>query len=112
MMNAFLAIGRIGKDAQLTRTKNGAMLTFSIAVDRPRKGAQTDWIPCQVFGERAETLAPHMTKGVLIGVTGRIETWKRTLPDNATDITSWAVNVQDVNFLRSPRDIPESALMS
>lgn len=99
MLNSFLGIGRLGQDAVVRSSKSGTMATFSIAVDRIRGRANqnADWIPCSLFGDRAQMLAPYLTRGILVGITGRIEVWK-----DQQGVTRFGVNVAEVNFLARP----------
>ena len=87
-MNSVNIIGRLCADPELRYLANGnntAVATFTLAVDRnlskdkkaeaERKGQATaDFINCKAWGKTAETLANYVTKGKLIGVSGRIET--------------------------------------
>lgn len=106
-LNSCLQIGRLGRNAEVRVTKNGdPMAVFSIAVDRiARKGQDSnpDWIPCILFGDRARLLAPYLTKGSLIGIAGRLESYK-----NSDGNSRLQVNVAEVNFLSRPQaqDIP------
>lgn len=101
MMNTYLAIGRLGRDAQLKITRNGdPMAQFSVAVDRPRRKGEDsdpDWIPCILFGDRARLLAPYLTKGSLVGISGRLESYK-----NSDGNSRLQVNVAELNFLSRP----------
>jgi single-strand DNA-binding protein len=103
MLNSFLGIGRVGKDAEMAVTRNGdPMARFSIAIDRIRRKGQTgepDWIRCHVFGDRARMLAPYLTKGALVGISGRLESY-RTTGENARQLLR--VDVSEVNFLGRP----------
>jgi single-strand DNA-binding protein len=73
-MNVLNAIGNVGKDGVVAYTKNGdAILNFSFALTSGYGDKQvTSWVNCSVFGKRAETLAPMITKGTRIGITGEI----------------------------------------
>jgi single-strand DNA-binding protein len=106
MMNSFLGIGRVGADAELTVTRNGEpMIHFSIAIQRRvPKEQQTnpDWIPCLLFGERAPALAPHIRKGMLVGVSGRLKSY-RSMDEDQTSRTHLVVKVRYVDFLRWPQ---------
>jgi single-strand DNA-binding protein len=106
MLNSFLGIGRIGQDAVVRDTKSGAMATFSIALDRiSGRNQQPDWIPCSLFGERAQVLAPYLTRGTLVGISGRLEVWK-----DQDGVPRFGVNVREVNFLsRKSSEQEESA---
>ncbi len=78
-MNKTVLIGRLTKDPQLRFTPgNGtAVASFTLAVDRRFKkdGQQeADFIPIVVWGKQAESTANYVSKGKLVGVSGRIQT--------------------------------------
>lgn len=75
-MNVFNAIGRVGKDAIVRYTQTGkAVASWSLAVDDGwGENKKTVWLDCSLWGDRAEKLAPFITKGAQIGVTGSIGT--------------------------------------
>lgn len=79
MINNLTLVGRLTKDPDLKYTGNGtAVATFTLAVNRNftnQSGErQADFINCVIWRKPAETLANYAKKGVLIGVTGRIQT--------------------------------------
>lgn len=94
-MNVFTAIGRVGRDAQVRYTPAGkAVAGWSLAVDDGwGQNKQTVWLDCSLWGDRAEKLAPYITKGAQIGVTGSIGTREH---DGKTYVT---LRVQDVTLL-------------
>lgn len=77
-MNRIILIGRPTRDPELKYTPGAgtAVTTFNLAVDRRFKkdGQQeTDFIPVVVWGKIAENTATYVTKGKLIGVSGRLQ---------------------------------------
>lgn len=79
MINNLTLVGRLTKDPALKYTGNGtAVATFTLAVNRNftnQSGErEADFINCVIWRKPAETLANYAKKGVLIGVTGRIQT--------------------------------------
>lgn len=79
MINNVVLVGRLTKDPDLRYTGNGtAVATFTLAVNRNftnQSGErEADFINCVIWRKPAETLANYAKKGVLIGVTGRIQT--------------------------------------
>lgn len=76
-MNKTVLIGRLTKDPELKFTPgNGtAVATFTLAVDRcfSKDKKEADFIPIVVCGKQAEATANYMTKGKLMGVSGRIQ---------------------------------------
>lgn len=79
MLNNVSLVGRLTKDPELRYTpSNQAVATFSLAVNRPFKSQngerEADFINCVIWRQQAENLANWAKKGVLIGITGRIQT--------------------------------------
>ncbi|QGN29160.1 single-stranded DNA-binding protein [Enterococcus casseliflavus] len=79
MINNVVLVGRLTKDPDLKYTGSGtAVATFTLAVNRNftnQSGErEADFINCVIWRKPAETLANYAKKGVLIGVTGRIQT--------------------------------------
>lgn len=79
MINNLTLVGRLTKDPDLKYTGNGtAVATFTLAVNRNftnQSGErEADFVNCVIWRKPAETLANYAKKGVLIGVTGRIQT--------------------------------------
>lgn len=79
MINNVTLVGRLTKDPDLRYTSSGTgVATFTLAVNRNFTSAdgnrEADFINCVIWRKSAETLANYAKKGVLIGVTGRIQT--------------------------------------
>lgn len=79
MINNVTLVGRLTKDPDLKYTGNGtAVATFTLAVNRNftnQSGErEADFVNCVIWRKPAETLANYAKKGVLIGITGRIQT--------------------------------------
>ena len=79
MLNNVVLVGRMTRDAELRYTpQNQAVATFTLAVNRNFKNAngerEADFINCVIWRQQAEKLANWAKKGVLIGITGRIQT--------------------------------------
>lgn len=78
-MNRVVLIGRLTKDPELRFTPgNGtAVATLTLAVDRYNSKSgqrEADFISVVVWGKQAESTANYMSKGKLMGVSGRIQT--------------------------------------
>jgi single-strand DNA-binding protein len=74
--------GILGRDPDLKYSAAGKpFLNFSIAIRRSIKDKNgkypSDWFDVAVFGERAEDIAKHATKGSLVQIEGdlQIQTW-------------------------------------
>jgi len=79
MINNVTLVGRLTKDPDLRYTTSGTgVATFTLAVNRNFTNhsgeREADFINCVIWRKPAETLANYAKKGVLIGVTGRIQT--------------------------------------
>lgn len=79
MINNVVLIGRLTRDVELRYTpSNIANATFNLAVNRNFKNAagerEADFINCVMWRQSAENLANWTKKGMLIAITGRIQT--------------------------------------
>ena len=102
-MNKVVLIGRLTKDPELRFTPGTgtAVATFTIAVERrfKREGQQeADFIPVVVWGKPAENTANYMSKGRLIGISGRIQTRSYDAKDGTRRYVTEVV-ADEVQFL-------------
>lgn len=77
-MNKAIIIGRLTKDPAVRCTQSGkAVASFTVAVDRPYKGAggkkEADFLPVIVWDKQGEACGEYLAKGRLVGVEGRIQ---------------------------------------
>ena len=74
MINSIVLVGRTTKDIELKENKNRkCYVQFTLAVNRPSKEEQADFIPCVAWNKTAETMAKYVQKGTMIGVEGRLQ---------------------------------------
>jgi single-strand DNA-binding protein len=105
-MNNWNGIGRLTKDSSLTFAPGSgtAVCKFSIAVDRDFKNKdgqkEADFINCIIFNKSAEALSPYLTKGKLVGISGRIQTGNYSNKDNVKIYTTDII-VEKTKFLDS-----------
>jgi len=99
-VNTLNAIGNIGQDATVRFTGNGdAIASFSFALTSGYGDKQiTTWLNCNLWGKRAETLAPMLLKGTKIGITGELTNRPYKAKDG-TEKTSLEVRVSDITLL-------------
>lgn len=73
-MSVCSVTGRLGKDGELKTTQGGTkVLQFSVAEDRGWGDKKhTTWFRCAMFGDRAEKVAPHLTKGTMVEAWGEV----------------------------------------
>ena len=76
-MNTVCIAGRIGQDLELRQAGETPVVNLSVAT----KGYndETEWFSVVVFGKQAENAAKYLSKGKLVGVTGRLKTrsWEK-----------------------------------
>jgi len=79
-MNSVSLTGRLTRDPEVRygAASQTAVAKFTLAVDRQRTAREgeptADFIGITCFGKTAELVEKYVTKGRLIGVTGRIQT--------------------------------------
>ena len=75
-MNKVVLIVRTTKSPELRYAPGTgtAVCRFTLAVNRPYKKDETDFINCVAFGKIAETIAQYVLKGRQVAITGSIRT--------------------------------------
>lgn len=107
-MNKVVLIGRLTKDPELRFIPGSgvAVCTFSIAVDRRKvkdKEQVTDFFKIVVWGKQGENVANYMSKGKLIGISGRIENRSYEGNDGVKRYVTEIV-AEEVQFLEKKND--------
>lgn len=113
-------LARIGRDAEIRHTASGEVVaSLSLAFSYGKKGADgkraVTWVEGNLWGKRAEALAPYLLKGSLIVATledVRIETFRK---GDGTEGVKLAGRVIDVDLAggndraASPAPVPRPA---
>lgn len=102
-MNNVILIGRLTADPRTTFTTTGkARTTFTLAVDRPKKGddVSADFPRIVAWGATAETCDKYLAKGRQVAIVGRITTGSYKDKDGSTVYTT-EVTADRVEFLGS-----------
>ena len=74
-LNKVILGGRITADPELKQTPQGVSVTsFSVAVNRRGKDAQTDFISCVAWRQTAEFICKFFKKGSSICISGSVQT--------------------------------------
>ena len=108
-LNKVILGGRLTADPELKQTPQGvSVTTFSIAVNRRGKEAQTDFINCQAWRQTAEFICKFFKKGSSICVIGSIQTRSWTDQQNNKRIATEVI-VDEANFVDSKADAPASS---
>lgn len=99
-MKSITIAGGLTKDAELRSTGNGDKVAgFSVAVSEGFGDAKrTLYFDCSIWGKRAETLAPMLTKGGKVCVSGDLSTREYN------GKTSLTVRVAEVTLLSAKRE--------
>lgn len=107
-MNKTILIGRLTKDPELNHAAGSgtAVCRFSLAVTRPFKKDETDFINCIAFGKTGETIAQYLTKGRQLAISGAIRTGTYDAKDGTKRYTTDVV-VDSFEFVGSNGDKKE-----
>jgi single-strand DNA-binding protein len=74
MLNHSTIMGRLVRDPELRRTNSGkAVVSFTIACDKPGKDKGASFIPCVAWEKTGEFISKYFAKGALIALEGRLE---------------------------------------
>lgn len=102
-MNKTVLMGRLTADPQVRYSQGEnatAVARYTLAVNRKFKkdGEPTaDFIPCVVFGRSAEFTEKYFRKGMLVAISGRIQTGSYTNKDGVKVYTTDVV-VEEQEF--------------
>ena len=115
-INKVVIIGRLTKDPELKYTPGAgtAVTTVTLAVDRiySKEGKkEADFIPVVIWGKSAESTAQYMKKGLLMGVSGRIQTRSYEAKEGGKRYVTEVV-AEEIKFLQWANDKNDSAATS
>lgn len=104
-MNVWTFSGRLGADAELRTVQSGEkVLGFRVANDVGFGDRRTtQWVDCSIWGRRAESLAPHLTKGKAVVVSGEV-TLREYEKRDGTRGAGLSVRVNEIDFMGGGRD--------
>lgn len=101
-MNNITIAGQLGKDAEVRMMKDGTpVASFSVA-DSQGRDKPPIWWRCQLWGKRAESLAPYLTKGQAVTVSGTVT--ESEYQKDGTTHKAMEIRVQDVALQGGKRD--------
>ena len=116
-MNSVSLVGRLTRDPEVRYKDEMAIARFTLAVARPPmrgKEATSDFPSCVAFGKTAETIEKYVSKGRLIGVTGRIQTGSYTDKDGrkvyTTDVVAEHIEFLEKKPVENPVESGESPI--
>jgi single-strand DNA-binding protein len=106
-INRVTIVGRLTRDPELRHLPSGtSVLQLGVAVNGRQKDDGGNWIDkpnffdVKVFGNQAETLNTHLSKGRRIGVDGRLD-WSSWEAQDGSKRSKVEIVAQSVQFLDS-----------
>lgn len=114
MLNKTVLIGRLTKDPNAKQLTTGTYVaSYTLAVNRNFKSKsgerETDFIPIVAWGKTAELCGQYLHKGMLIAVSGRIQTRTYIDDDGKTRYVTEVV-AEEIVFLEKKKT--EEEIMS
>ena len=109
-INKAIVVGRLTREPELRRTKTGlAIMELGIAVNDSRKNQQTgEWeeyanfLDCVMIGDRAEKIAPMLSKGQKVCIEGKLH-WSQWESKDGSKRSKVEIIVDQIEFM-SKRD--------
>lgn len=78
-INSVSISGNLTRDAEVRQTATGTLVaSIPVAVNDRRKNQSGEWedhpnyIDCVMFGTRAEKIAPYLSRGTKVSISGRL----------------------------------------
>lgn len=109
-MNVVSIVGRMTKDPETRVSNDLTIARFSVAVNRDFKGkdgkTEADFLNCIAFGKTAEFVEKYFSKGMRIGLNGRIQTGSYTNKDGQKVYTTDIV-AEKVEFVENKSAAPK-----
>jgi single-strand DNA-binding protein len=109
-INHVVVVGRLTRDPELRHLASGnPVLQLGIAVNGRQRDEAGNWIDkpnffdVKVFGNQAEMLSQHLSKGRRIGVDGRLD-WSSWEAQDGTKRSKVEIVAQSVQFLDSRQE--------
>jgi single-strand DNA-binding protein len=97
-MNNITLVGRMTKNPELKYGQSGkAYIKFSLAVNRPFKKDECDFINCCAFNKTAELIGEYLTKGSQLGVLGAMQ--QNQYEKDGVKHNTYEVIVNQIEFL-------------
>ncbi|WP_125582395.1 single-stranded DNA-binding protein [Lacticaseibacillus suibinensis] len=98
-MNSIQLVGRLVRAVELQYTATGrAYARFTVAVSRPHDKDKTDFIPCIIWGQSAQSTAKYVHKGNRVGIIGELHQNDYVTKDGEKK-QSFQVRADQVEFL-------------
>jgi single-strand DNA-binding protein len=113
-MNVLTIAGNLGRDCRLNSVagSNGpiSVANFAVAVQKRTKDAsgkyETLWVDCSLWGQRADSIAPYLTKGQKVTVSGVADV-EIFVDGNGNTLPKMTLRANDVTLMGSRQDAPQ-----
>jgi single-strand DNA-binding protein len=106
-INRVILVGRLTRDPELRHLPSGTpVLEMGVAVNGRQQDDGGNWVDkpnffdVKVYGNQAEMLSQHLTKGRRIGIDGRLD-WRSWEAQDGSKRSKVDVVAQSVQFLDS-----------
>ena len=108
-MNVWCFVGNLGKDAETRYLQSGdPVVSFSVGVKAGYGDkATTTWARCSMFGKRGEAVAPYLTKGQQVAISGEASLREYT-DKQGQQRASLEVRVNDLTLAGGKREAQQS----
>ena len=108
-MNKVVESGRICQDLELKQTQSGVpVLSFNLAVSRPKVKDTTDYLPIVCWRQNAEYLSRYAMKGSFIELSGTIQS-RKYQDNNGNNRTVIEIVADEVKIIQNPQKAGETA---
>jgi len=100
-------IGRLGTDAETVSTGNTSFISCRVAVDDNNgKEKTTRWVSISADQNRFKNVAPYLTKGKLVYITGsdRVSAYLSKSGEPGVDTRVWVDSIEFVSTGTKPSD--------
>ena len=117
MYQRFIAVGRLGRDPEITTTAGGArMASFSLATSEVSKGEErAEWHRVVVWDDKlVDVIARRARKGTLVALEGQVRTRRWSSRDGRENHTTEVVldrftsRFQILSGAKAPEEIAEA----
>jgi len=99
-MNKVILCGRLVRDPEAKTTQTGkTVCKFTLAVDRAKKDAGADFLPCVAWDKTAELIAKYFAKGRKLLLEGRIQTG--SYEKDGKKVYTTDIMVEKIHFVES-----------
>jgi len=100
-VNVFSFTARLGADAEVKHVGESTVTEFRVAVSSGYGDKEkTTWLQCAMWGKRGEAVAPYLTKGQQVAVSGELTNREYDRNDGSKGY-SLEVRVNDMTLLGS-----------